>query len=147
MNNLLSENDIQKGDRFWFKNGRGDRIFATATNTDETYIYYKNGSIENKVRRIHSFKTKNKVTKMKLKEEFDKVMQEGVTVSTSQYVDAHSKQPRGIGTWIFGRNRNTRMDGEKGKDWFQYVGNYTFAKMEAIKWAKKMGYSTIYTLS
>jgi len=47
--NILEDYSIVKGDRIWFKNSRGVKIFKDVTRTDDRYAYYRDGSVEKKV--------------------------------------------------------------------------------------------------
>lgn len=62
-----------------------------------------------------------------------------VEVSTTSYVFAHGKEPRGQGGWAFFGVRN----GQRVEEPVFFDGTFTEARKQAIEWARANDYTRI----
>ena len=79
---------------------------------------------------------------------FKDYLGEAVEVDHSTFVNAHGKDPKGRGGWIFTRDGiQHSLDfstHKKNEDWFEHRGTYGEAKSAAKKWATSIGYTRIH---
>ena len=70
-----------------------------------------------------------------------------VTIITTEYVNSHGHEPRGVGVYIFSAEKNS-PGGRLGRHICCRGGGQTYAeaKKEATAWAKENGHEVIWTM-
>lgn len=71
-------------------------------------------------------------------------------IAYDRYERSHGRKPKGgsdsYGGWMFTHKRTGDVDYNDDKECFQFAGTKKDAEKAALAWAKKHGYSVVYTM-